>query len=134
MPGLLAVGELPPMSRSRTGRKPGKWRGHEYLADELRTLADKESDPERRWGKIEKEVPEYKAQALVGSIKKGRVLGFEHSANGWFEAKSRKSDDQTGAEIHPKTGKPRVLYDVWARYRPEPPPPVGAKRPRVTKG
>lgn len=121
MPGLLEVGELPRMSRSRSGRRPGKWRGHEEMAHELRTLASRERDEERRWGKVAERANETKAQSIVSAIKKGEAVGFEHTAEGRFEAKSRKSPNQNQAPVNEKTGRARVLYDIWARYVPGPP-------------
>jgi hypothetical protein len=118
MSGLTAVGELPPKSRGTSGRKPGRWRGHEDLAEELRVIARREQDPGKRWGRIDERVPEYTAQARVAMVKKGEAVGFEHTPEGRFEAESRKSKNQNRAPVNPQTGKPRVLYDVWARFAP----------------
>lgn len=116
--GLLAVGELPKVTRTGTGRRPGKWRGHEEDAQELRQLQAGEQDPERCWGLLVRRVNENKAQSIVSAVKKGEAIGFEHTPEGCFEAVSRKSPDQGRAPVNPRTKEPFVLYDVWARYVP----------------
>lgn len=116
--GLLEVGELPKVTRAGGGRKRGKWRDHEEMAEELKVLAKRESEPDRRWGKVAARETPTKAQAIVSAIKKGEAVGFESTREGRFEAKSRKSANQHRAPVHGPTGKPLVLYDVWARYVP----------------
>src|SRR5580765_6615487 len=117
MSGLLEVGELPKMTRTH-GRAPtGKWRGHENLAEELKLLAKRENNPERRWGKLAERLTPTKAQDIALAIKKGESPGFEH-VDGVFEAKARKSKNQNRAPVNTRTGKTVVLYDVWARFVP----------------
>lgn len=113
--GLLAVGTPPKVTRSRIGRRPGKWRGHEQMAVELRTVASREKDPDKQWGQVAERAPEHLAQAIVSAIKKGEAVGFEHT-EGVFEAISRKCPNQNRAPISPSTKEPYVLYDVWARF------------------
>lgn len=115
--GLLAVGELPKVTRNSKGRKPGKWKGHEDLAQELRVLASRERDPDKRWGMVAERHTDAKAQNIASAIKKGEAIGFEHTTAGHFEARSRKSRNQSRAP-ETKSKQPVVLYDVWARYVP----------------
>lgn len=114
MAGLLEVGEPPKLTRAH-GRRPGKWKGHEDLAQELRILTKREKDPNKRWGKVAERVNPTKAQAIVSAIKKGEAVGFEHT-DGVFEALSRKSKNQNKAPVNGRSGKQLVLYDVWARF------------------
>lgn len=115
--GLLEVGELPKVTRG-PGRKPGKWRGHEDTAEELRRLRSRQKNPDKAWGKVAERENATKAQAIVSAIKKGEAVGFETSAKGSFEAKSRKSPDQSGAPVA-RNGQVGILYDVWARFNPK---------------
>lgn len=116
--GLLETGELPKMTRTQ-GRKPGKWRGHEDMAEELRVLASRQRDADKRWGKVAERENPTKAQAIVSAIKKGEAVGFAPTEKGSFDARSRKSRNQHRAPINKATGKPVVLYDVWARFNPK---------------
>jgi hypothetical protein len=93
--GLLEVGELPKVTRG-PGRRPGKWRGHEDSAEELKRLRSRQKNPEKAWGMVAARENATKAQAIVSAIKKGEAVGFEQT----------------------KGGRVRVLYDVWARYVP----------------
>lgn len=114
MPGLLKVGELPPLTRSR-GRKPGKWRGHEKEAQELRDLAKLAPG---NYGLVLTGVVTSKAQAVARSIKRGEAFDFPADSTGHYEAFARKSPSQDAAPYDDKTGKTRTLFDVWARYVP----------------
>lgn len=115
--GLLEVGELPKVTRG-PGRKPGKWRGNEDSAAELKTLAKRQKNPEKRWGKVTERENATKAQAIVSAINKGEAVGFEKTTSGSYEAKSRKSKDQTPPPGRNGKKPNGILYDVWARYLP----------------
>ena len=116
---LLAVGELPPVSRSHpgAGRPAGKWRGNETLAHELRKLRRRVKDPERAWGKVAERRIKSQAQYIATAIKQGTAVGWEPTREGCFEVFTRKSPNQHRAPVD-GAGRKQVLFDVWARYVP----------------
>ncbi len=112
MPGLLKVGELPPVRRS-PGRKKGKWRGNEEKATELQHLAKRETRPEKRWGMVAEQLPSRRAQSIAGAIKRGEAVGWEKTPEGQFEAFTRQCENEVrGAD------PTKPMYDVWARWVP----------------